>query len=132
MEEQFNKEFDNKIPEHKGTKGTNYRFLIVDQKLKELDNPSSDISNGIKPDQKVLDIWKDLSQRITDTYTFDVERIQITNREVTISGITDSFDTVDKIANILKPSNFFKSVDIINPKQTKDGIKFELKLERAE
>ena len=80
----------------------------------------------------MLDVLADISRRIPENYNIDVTTMQINNREVTISANTDSYNTVDKIANILKPSALFKSVDIINPGQTKNGIKFDLKLERAE
>lgn len=132
VEDHFNKLFDNKFTEHKGIKGTQYKILILEQNLKDLKNPSADTSTGIKTDQKVLDILKDISQRIPGEYNININTMQINNREVTISANTDSYDTVDKIANILKPSDLYKSVNIINPGQSKDGIKFDLKLERAE
>ena len=130
VEDEFNKEFDRKFPDKKGL-GTQYKLLLVKQKLEESKNPSTDIG-GIKSDQRVLDVLADISRRIPENYNIDVTTMQINNREVTISANTDSYNTVDKIANILKPSALFKSVDIINPGQTKNGIKFDLKLERAE
>ncbi len=130
VENEFNKEFDRKFPDKKGL-GTQYKLLLVQRNLKESKNPSADIG-GVKTDQSVLDVLADISRRIPENYDINVNTMQINNREVTISANTDSYNTVDKIANALKPSALFKSVDIINPGQTKNGIKFDLKLERAE
>ena len=133
VEAQFIRDYDKKFPQNKGLDARTKR-LTVKQKLTELRNSSSDLSGEFRPDQKVLDIIKDISQRIPDSYPIDINTMQIKNREVTISGTTDGYDTVDKIANALKPSSLFKNVEIVNSSRAKDGngIKFELKLERTE
>ncbi len=72
VEDHFNKLFDNKFTEHKGIKGTQYKILILEQNLKDLKNPSADTSTDIKTDQKVLDILKDISQRIPGEYNINI------------------------------------------------------------
>jgi general secretion pathway protein L len=131
-EEIFNKEFEKKFPEQKGIKETKTRLLFVQQKLKELDKPSTQVSDGVRSDQKVLDVLKDISERVDEKYDFDVDNLTIRNNEVTISATTDNYATVDIIANALKKSPLFKKVEIINPGQAKDRIKFDLKLIRTE
>ena len=132
-ETHFIKEFDRKFPENKG-QNIKLKRLILRQKLQEAKNPSTDQSDDLKRDQRVLDILKDIFERIPENYPIDIKRMTITNRDVTIKGITDGYDTVDKIANILKPSSLFKNVEAANLKQEKDGngFEFDLKIERAE
>jgi len=133
VEEHFNKEFDKKFSEHKGTKDLNYRLLILQQKLDESNKSGLQGSGGINPNQKkVLDILKEISLLIDETYTLDVKSMVIETNTVRINGNTDSFDAVDKIANKLKSSELFRDVENIKPRSTKDGITFDLTLERAQ
>ncbi len=129
VEERFNKEFEKRIPEQKGAKGTKLRFMIAKQKLEELNNPSEQGSGGNRSDIKVLDILREISERAVDKYDFDVSNFSLkNNNEVTISATTDNYPTVDNIANALKESTLFKKVDAGNKGPAKDRIKFDLKL----
>ncbi len=134
VEERFNKEFEKRIPEQRGAKGTKVRIQLVQQKLKNLQNPSAQVSDGTMSDQKVLDILKEISTRVDEKYDFDVNNMNIGNNDVTIAASTDNLDTVTKINSALKGSPLFRKTEVRNIKQSKnkDRTTFELKLVRTE
>ncbi len=129
---ELNREFDKRVPEFSGIKNVRGKITAARQRLNSLANASSDLSNDINPDQKVLDILKDLSVRIDSQYAFDINTLTIRSNEVTIKANTDSYDTVSKIKNALKASDLYKNIIEINREQKGDGVILDLKLERAD
>lgn len=127
----INREFDKRAPEFNGIKNVRGKITAARQKLKSLSNPSSDLSNEINPDQRVLDIIKDISVRINEKYNFDINILTIRSSEVTLKANT-SEDMVPQIASALKASDLYKNVVIIDSKQKGDGVILDLKLERAD
>jgi hypothetical protein len=101
--------------------------------LAELENSSVQLPGGINPDQKILDLLKDISQRISDSFDIDVSNMVVDSGTVRITGETDSFNTVDGLKNRLEPSEFFDSVTISSANRDKTGnrVRFELKLNRS-
>lgn len=89
--------------------------------------PGSDSSN------KVLDLLKDISERIPKTLDVRMSRMVIDQETVRVSGRTDTFNTVDTIKSGLESSTYFSSVTIssANLDKSKKQIQFELKLQRA-
>ena len=89
---------------------------------------------GIKSKNKVLDLLKDISQRVPKSLNLHVTRIVINPETLRIIGKTDTFNTVDKIKNSLKHSSYFNAVTIssANLDRTKKHVRFELKLQRIE
>ncbi len=82
---------------------------------------------------RVLDLIKDISQRIPDSLDVHLTRMVIDLESVRLSGNTDTFNTVDKIKNDLGSSKCFNSATISSAKLDRAGnkIEFEIKLERA-
>lgn len=132
VEEQFNKEFENRFPEKRGIKDLGLRILQVQQKIKEFKNPSSQVSGGVRTDIKVLDILYEISQRVDDKYDFDVNKLTIKNNEIKIIATTDDYPTVNRIVNSLKESALLKIKDQGKSLPAKDRIKFDLTLVIAE
>ena len=132
-EKYFNKEFEKKLPENKGITGTKRRLQIVQQKINELKNPSVDSSNANKSNQKVLDILREIYQRVNEAYAFNVDTLRINeNREVTINASTDSNYTVDKIIKALESSDMFANVTLIKTEPKNEQIYFDLKFNVAD
>lgn len=129
---EVNREFDKRVPEFSGIQSARGKITAARQKLKTLSNPSSDLSNEINPDQRVLDIIRDLSISINNQYPFDINTLTIRSSEVTITAETDSFDTVSKIKNALKSSDLYKNVVEIKREQKGDGVILDLKLDMAD
>ncbi len=127
---EVNREFDKRVPEFSGIKNVRGKITAAQQKLKSLSNPSSDLSNEVNPDQRVLDIIKDLSVRINEQYAFDISTLIISSSEVTIKANYDSYDT-SKLENALKSSDLYKNV-VINSNRKGDVVILDLKLERAD
>jgi type II secretory pathway component PulL len=124
------KEFDKRAPEFSGIKNVRGKITAAQQRLKNLSNPSSDLSNEVNPRERVLDIIKDLSVRINEQYNFDITTLTIRSNEVTVTANSD-YDTVSKIVNLLKASDLYKNVIVVDSKQKGDGVILDLKLERA-
>jgi len=109
---------------------------------KELEFVESEISKiqkssvaipAIDGDNSILSLLKDISKRINESLTVRITRLVIDSEAVRISGITDNFNTVDKIKSDLETSTLFKEVTISSAKldRTGDNVEFEIKLERA-
>ena len=89
---------------------------------------------GIGADQKILDLLKDLSERISGSVDVLLNSMVVDPETVRISGETDTFNTVDSIKNELEPSPYFSQVTIASANLDRSGkrVQFELKLQRAE
>lgn len=87
---------------------------------------------GMNTGQKVIDLLKDISERIPKSLDVHVTNMVIDPETVRISGETDTFNTVDSVKNGLEPSDFFGIVTISSANLDRTGkrVKFEIKLQR--
>jgi Tfp pilus assembly protein PilN len=115
---------------------TNVRFPVLQmkQKIKELESSSGLLPGGMASNRKVLDVLRDISQRIPGSLDMDVSNMVIDGEKVRISGNTDTFSTVDDLKNSLEPSDYFKSVTLgpANLDRTGERVNFEISMQRAE
>jgi general secretion pathway protein L len=88
---------------------------------------------GIEANQKVVDLLKDISNRLPSSLDILITNMIIDQTTVRMSGETDSFNTVDSIKNNLEPSEYFNNIDISSAKmdRAQKRVQFEIKLERA-
>jgi general secretion pathway protein L len=88
---------------------------------------------GVEANQKVVDLLKDISDRLPATLDILITNMIIDQTTVRMSGETDSFNTVDSIKNILEPSAYFHNIVISSAKMDRAGkrVQFEIKLERT-
>ncbi len=84
--------------------------------------------------QGVLQILKDISQRVPKSIDMHVTRLVVDPETVRISGDTDTFNAVDTIKNRLEPSDLFSAVTITSANRDRTGnrFQFEIKLQRTE
>ncbi len=99
-------------------------------KIKEL-KKSTSLRPETGTNKKVLDLLKDISQRIPTALNVHVNRMVIDAETVRISGKTDAFNEVDKIKNNLEPSPLFSGVTIssANLDRTGKGVRFEIRMD---
>nr|HID58093.1 hypothetical protein [Desulfobacterales bacterium] len=83
---------------------------------------------------KIVDLLKDISERIPDSITFQVKSLVIDPENVLINAYTDTFNTVDLIKKRLEGSGFFDQVTIYsaNLDRSGDRVRFDLRLRRKE
>ena len=131
-----NETAENKIMEIYGQdfpseKNVRYPIIQYEQKIKDLEKASA-LLPGINKGNKVLDLLKDISERIPEKFDIDVKNLVIDGETVRISGETDTFNTVDSLKNGLEPSDYFSSVTITSANLDRGGerVNFEIKLER--
>jgi Tfp pilus assembly PilM family ATPase/Tfp pilus assembly protein PilN len=88
---------------------------------------------GMGTDQKVLDLLKDISERVPGALNVHVTSMVVDPEIVRISGETDTFNTVDSLKNGLETSTYFSEVTILAANLDRSGkkVQFELKLQRA-
>jgi len=87
---------------------------------------------GTNSNNKVLDLLKDISDRISKSLDVKVSRMVIDQETVRVSGKTDTFNTVDSIKNGLESSRYFSGVTISSANLDRTGkrVQFEIKLQR--
>jgi general secretion pathway protein L len=88
---------------------------------------------GLKANQGVLQILKDISQRVPASMDLQVTRLVVDPETVRMSGDTNTFNAVDTIKNSLEPSAYFSGVTITSANLDRTGkrVQFEIKLQRA-
>ncbi len=88
---------------------------------------------GIKMDHKVVDLLRDISERIPTSLDVRITNMVIDQTTARMSGETDTFNTVDGIKSSLGTSNYFNNVTISSAKLDRSGkrVQFEMKLERT-
>ncbi|MFC1838701.1 pilus assembly protein PilM [Thermodesulfobacteriota bacterium] len=130
VEQKYNEERIKRFPE-----SINYKYphIQLKQQLAELENSSVQLPGGINPDQRIIDILKDISIRISGSLDVDVSSMVVDQDTVRITGETDSYNTVDGLKNRLEPSSLFTNVTIssANVDRTGQRVKFDLKLARS-
>ncbi|MDZ7664897.1 MAG: PilN domain-containing protein [Desulfotignum sp.] len=67
---------------------------------------------AVTPALPAIDVLYELSARVPDGMNLRLSRLLLNNGQVTISGTTDSFNTVDRLKTSLEQSDIFKSVTI--------------------
>jgi general secretion pathway protein L len=99
-------------------------------KIQEIQNTAHP---GMKANQGVLQILKDISQRVPKSTDINVTRLVVDPETVRMSGDTDTFNAVDTIKNRLEPSDYFSAVTITSANLDRTGkrVQFEIKLQRA-
>lgn len=87
---------------------------------------------GTNSTNKVLDLLKDISERIPKSLDVHVTRMVIDQETVRVSGKTDTFNTVDSIKSGLEPSKYVSGVTISSANLDRTGkrVQFEIKLQR--
>ncbi|MBW1740118.1 MAG: pilus assembly protein PilM [Deltaproteobacteria bacterium] len=88
---------------------------------------------GMSANRKVLDLLRDISERVPESVDVHVTRIVVDPDVVLIRGETDTFNTVDTIKKKLEPSTYFNAVAISSANLARSGnrVQFEMKLERT-
>lgn len=121
--------FSQSFPDMKGVK---YPIPVITGRIEELNNSTALLSGEINGRQKMIDLLKDISQRIPGNLDIDVTRMSLETDTVTITGETDSWDTLTNIENNLKSSPYF-DVEIEKGEDAKTGqrIEFVIKLQRT-
>ena len=104
---------------------------LINQKLSQLKD-SSGSQPVIIANQKVIDLLRDISERIPKELDIKISNMVIDQTTARISGETDNFNTVDSIKNGLDASDFFSDVTISSSKKDRTGkrVQFEIKLQR--
>jgi len=89
---------------------------------------------AMQSDQKVIDILKEISERLPSSIDVLFSNLMVDAETVRISGDTDTYNTVDNIRSSLEKSDYFRVVDLLDSQADKSGarIEFELKLIRTE
>jgi len=102
--------------------------------INELKKSAGFLPGSMYSDRKVLDLLRDISGRIPESFNIDITNMVIDAESVRITGETDSFNTVNNIKSRLEPSVYFKSVTIssANLDRTGNRVDFEIKMQRAE
>jgi len=88
---------------------------------------------GLHTNSKVLDLLRDISKRVPESLDVHVERIVIAPDTVRMSGMANSFNTIDNIKNGLASSTCFSAVTIssANLDRKENQVRFEIKLQRT-
>jgi general secretion pathway protein L len=133
LTQEINDVFKKAVPDTKGNVRPEQAVSIIKGRIAELE-ASNVFLSGVKGDQLVLDLLKDISERIPQSVDLFVTRLVIDSDTVRIGGETDDFDTAEKIKSSLKPSSYFSDVTLDNPVRDRTGkrIKFELILNRTQ
>jgi len=121
--------FRQSFPESQNVK---YPLLEMKLKIDALKKSASSLPGSINNEEKMLDLINDISQRIPKEIDIDVSSLRIDNEAVTVTGKTDSYNTVNNLEGELKASRYFSDVEITRDEQDKTGkkVEFELKLQR--
>jgi type II secretory pathway component PulL len=87
---------------------------------------------GVRMDERVIDLLKDISERVPKSMDVHVGRMVVDPETVQVSGDTDNFNTVDSLKGTLEPSPYFTTVTITSANLDRKGkrVEFDLKLQR--
>jgi type II secretory pathway component PulL len=75
-----------------------------------------------------IDVLNEMSKRIPDKVDVDFTRLVISHENVTVSGITDTFNSADEIKSRIEESELFKKVIITSTSKEKSGSRILFKL----
>ncbi|HDR15569.1 MAG TPA: hypothetical protein ENN79_08860 [Desulfobacteraceae bacterium] len=106
---------------------------LQQMKVRAMEDAGSVVMPGIGADSQVLDLIRELSDRIPEDMNVRITVMTIDQDTVRINGRTSDFNLVDGIKNSLDPSRFFSGVTITSANMDRSGnqVQFELRLQRA-
>jgi len=81
--------------------------------------------------QGAATVLQNLSAQISRELTLDLQEFSYSNDQIRLVGITDSFETVNQIAEQLRQGRLFSQVEIVDAKLATDNdqVDFELQLQ---
>jgi len=84
--------------------------------------------------QRTLDFLADISSRIPEAITLQVSRMVVDNKAVRMRGVTETFNAVDEIKNLLARSPLYTGVQIVSATADKKSqkIRFEIQMDLGE
>jgi general secretion pathway protein L len=105
----------------------------MNTKISELKNASG-AAPGTSMNRTVLETLNDISARVPKDLEVQVDRMVVDQDGIQIRGMTDNFNTVDAIKKGLESSEMYRDVVIAsaNLDQSGKGVKFEIKMDRAQ
>jgi general secretion pathway protein L len=127
LDQNIKEVFRKTFPEARRTDYAVEQMRVKVREMKESPRP------GVRANQGVLQILKDISQRVPTSMDVQVTRLVVDPETVRMSGDTDTFNAVDTIKNSLEPSAYFSAVTITSANLDRTGkrVQFEIKLQRA-
>jgi general secretion pathway protein L len=127
LDQNIKEVFKKTFPEARMTEYALEQMRVKIREMKESPQP------GLKANQGVLQILKDISQRVPASMDLQVTRLVVDPETVRMSGDTNTFNAVDTIKNSLEPSAYFSGVTITSANLDRTGkrVQFEIKLQRA-
>jgi general secretion pathway protein L len=105
-------------------------YLEMQAKLKQAKKKSV-FQSETGPHVRSIDILNNISERISKETVVDITRLDIRPQNVSVSGNTDTFNSVDDIKGRLEQIGFFKKVTISSSNKDRSGknVRFMIKAE---
>lgn len=88
---------------------------------------SSNIENRFTADNKIMDLFFELSSRIPDIINVEISRLVFNDGRMVLSGNTDTYDSVDKMKTAIESSPLFTDVKITNAAADKNDKRIRFK-----
>ncbi|MBF0224448.1 MAG: PilN domain-containing protein [Desulfobacterales bacterium] len=95
------------------------------KELKEKNLLNQELVNNVF----AIDILNEISQKIPKTINVEISRLVIGPEGVQLSGVTDTYNSIDEIKGKIERSDIFKKVIISSATAGKNGIDFKLKID---
>jgi general secretion pathway protein L len=91
------------------------------------------LARGLGGQASVLTVLRDISERISVSYNFQILSFSFDSDSISLRGETDNFETADRIKKELGSSEFFRDVAISSSNLSRGGnrVEFEMKITLA-
>jgi len=100
--------------------------IQVRQALEKSGN-SSNLKNSFTADNKIMELFFELSRRISNRIDVEISRLIFNDGRMVLSGDTDTYDSVDKMKTAIESSPLFRDVKITNASAGKDDKRIRFK-----
>lgn len=130
LDHQITEIYKSTFPEVKTIRDPNTAYMEMQAKLKQAKKKSV-FQGEAGPYVRSIDILNNISKRISKETVVDITRLDIRPQNVSVSGNTDTFNSVDDIKGRLEQIEFFKKVTISSSNKDRSGknVRFMIKAE---
>lgn len=86
-------------------------------------------NGAVVPERTVIDAYLEVARRTPKDVTLKVEELEISMDKVRLKGVTDSYESANKVVESLKNGECFRNVQQGKARQVKAGVSFNVNLD---
>ncbi len=105
---------------------------LMKSRIHQIDEEFKLIGPAVGTTLRTLDLVNLLSETIPSSLTVDISEMEIDDEKLTLKGVTDTFESVDKLVSLISETKKFPRVSKGNTQKAAEKVRFTISIDRIE